>query len=177
VELELEELAFELALGGFVATAYAPRASFGPSVGLGVGHGALEAWFVAFYGVPTTAQDQGAEARFSIFGGRVQPCYALELSSAVSALGCGSVEFAGVWAEGLAGDGVAEPKSSVAPYWAAGVSAGLRGQLDAGVDLWGSVGPEFPLDPHRFRFSNANSNLHEYPAVAVRGQLGAGYRF
>lgn len=176
-EVSLEALALELAVGGFVATAYAPRASFGPSVGLGVSHGAFEAWLVAFYGVPTTAEHQGAEARFSVFGARVQPCYALELSAAVSALGCGSVEFSGVWAEGLAGDGVANPNSSLAPYWAAGASAGLRGQLEAGVDLWGSFGPEIPLDPHRFRFSNANGNLHEYPPVAIRGQLGAGYRF
>ena len=176
-ELPLEALALELALGGFVATAYAPRASFGPSLGVGVSRGAFEAWFVAFYGVPTTAQREGVEARFSVFGGRMQPCYALGLSAAVSALGCGSVEFAGVWAEGLAGEGVADTNGSLAPYWAAGVSAGLRGQLDAGVDLWGSLGPEFPLDPHRFRFSNANGNLHEYPQVALRGQLGAGYRF
>ena len=176
-ELSLEALELELAVGGFVATAYAPRASFGPSVGLGLSHGALEAWLVAFYGVPTTAQQQGAEARFSVFGGRLQPCYALELSAVVSAVGCGSVEFAGVRAEGLPGDAVADPKSSLAPYWAAGVSAGLRGQLEGGVDLWGCFGPEFPLDPHRFRFSNANGDLHEYPQLAVRGQLGAGYRF
>lgn len=160
---------------GFAATGYSPRATFGPSVGAALRFAAAEIWLMGFYGGGTEGRHDGLGARFSVLGARLEPCYTHPFGSKVTGLACGSLEGTGVWAEGLDGERVTETRSSVASFWAAGVVAGLRARLTPSLGLSGRFGLAAPLDGHRFRFSNTDSNLHEYPPVTLRVASGLDY--
>jgi hypothetical protein len=49
--------------------------------------------------------------------------------------------------------------------------------LTPSLSLAAELGAQFPLARRRFYFSNPNTNLHEFPAVAARGSLGVCYAF
>jgi hypothetical protein len=99
-------------------------------------------------------------------GARLEPCYALLFSHSIAGVGCANFEFAGVWAAGVNGNGIVNARRDVAPFWGVGATLGPRWRWGGSMSLEARGGLQRPLDPHRFRFSNRNDSLHEYPPLA-----------
>jgi hypothetical protein len=137
----------------------------------------LELGVEAFYGVESRARSAGQRAEFWVIGGRLSPCLRTDVTDRFSLKGCGALEFSGVHAEGVNGAGVERVKEDLVPFWALGLATGLGVVLTPSLSLAAELGAQFPLARRRFYFSNPNTNLHEFPAVAARGSLGVCYAF
>src|SRR5690606_29609658 len=168
-------LGYWVEVGGFVATGYAPGTSVGPRLGFSLSLDAMELGAQLFYAVESTAAEGVQRARFSAFGGRILPCYRLDLSTTNFGRGCLQAEYAAIFSEGVEGAGVSDIHSDSTPFWALGLSVGFGARLSPRLHLLADLGFTFPLTRHRFKFTNADEYLHSYPRVALRAGLGVGY--
>jgi hypothetical protein len=164
-------------LGGFGATGYAPSASFGPRLGLALHGEQFEVGAFVLHALESTETANNQSATFSTLGARVLPCYRLRASAELTSRGCLSFEGAQVTTEGRGGEAVLRRLESTSSYWALGLATGLEFSLFGGFGGAAEFGVALPLLPRRFRFINANNNLHEYPRVATRLDLSLCYSF
>jgi hypothetical protein len=74
---------------------------------------------------------------------------------------------------------VSAARRSTTPFWALGAALGVRWLGRKGLSAHADWGAQFPLARHRFGFTNENGELaddevHQFPAVAARFEVGIG---
>jgi hypothetical protein len=168
-----------VAAGGFAASGYSPAPTFGPQLSVAVGTPSLRLALVGFYGVESRSSAGEQRAAFWVAGGALRPCLVHPTEAGWSARLCGVAEWSYVFSRGLRNrDGsTLDLYENSTPFVALGTLVGVGWPLTADLQLQVDGGLELPLAHHRFKFINANEDLHRFPWVTARAELTLERRF